>query len=71
MTRIFQILAVILLGVAAIFFWKANSDWAFACGVLAACSYFLSVRFQFKGRIDERKAKSSLETEDDPDETKV
>lgn len=48
MERIFQISAVILAGVAAIFLWRGNADAAFVSGVLGAVSFFLSVRFQIK-----------------------
>jgi len=50
MERIFQILAVILAGVAAFFLWKGNGDGAFVSAVLGAVSFFLSVRFQVKER---------------------
>ncbi|CAN5470999.1 MAG: hypothetical protein M3449_09310 [Acidobacteriota bacterium] len=50
MERIFQILAVILAGVAAYFLWKGNGDRAFVSAVLGAVSFFLSVRFQVKER---------------------
>jgi hypothetical protein len=55
MERIFQILAVILAGIAAFFLWKGESDWLFACIVLSACSFFLSIRFRIKGRMRERE----------------
>ena len=50
MERIFQILAVILAGVAAYFFWAANNDRAFVSAVLGCVSFFLSIRFQLKER---------------------
>ena len=50
MERIFQILAVILAGVAAYFLWRGNGDGAFVSAVLGAVSFFLSVRFQVKER---------------------
>ena len=53
MERIFQIVAVILAGIAVYFFWRGdNSDGAFVSGVLAAASFFLSIRFQAKERMD-------------------
>jgi len=54
--RTFQILAVVLLGVAAYFYSTDNKDAAFAAGVLAVCSFFLNLRFQMKDRIDARRA---------------
>lgn len=55
---IFKVLAVILLGVAAFFLWQNNLEGAFTAAVLCACAYFLSMRFQIKARLDERKAKA-------------
>lgn len=56
MERLFQILAVILAGVAAFFWWQDNNDAAFAAGVCAAASYFLSMRIQMKARIQQADA---------------
>lgn len=62
MTRPLQILAVILVAVAAFFWWREDTDSAFAAGVLAAASYFLAMRFEMKARIkkayEERAAAS-------------
>ncbi len=51
MDSLFQILAVILIGVAAFFLWNGNADAAFASAVFGAVSYFLSIRFQVKARL--------------------
>ncbi len=51
MDRIFQILAVILIGVAAFLLWNNNADAAFPSAVFGAVSFFLSVRFQVKTRL--------------------
>ena len=56
--RIFQIAAVILVGVAAFFLWKGSSDGLFVAAVLGAVSFFLSIRFQVRERLKERKDKS-------------
>lgn len=61
MERFFQILAVILAGVAAFFLWQGNSDGAFVSAILGAVSFFLSVRFQVKGRLKQREAESEEE----------
>lgn len=55
MERFFQITAVILIGVAAYFLWKGNTDGVFIAAVLGAVSFFLSVRFQVKGRLKQRE----------------
>jgi type IV secretory pathway VirB2 component (pilin) len=55
MERIFQITAVILIGVAAFFLWKGNNDWMFVSAVVGAVCFFLSVRFQVKERMQQRE----------------
>lgn len=56
MERFFQILAVILAGVAAYFLWQGNADRAFVAAIFGAVSFFLSVRVQVKGRLNQREA---------------
>ena len=63
--RIFQIAAVILVGVAAYFFWTGYSDGVFASAVLAAAAFFLSIRFQMKERNDIRKAEADTRADED------
>ncbi|MGB7207604.1 MAG: hypothetical protein WBD27_02985 [Pyrinomonadaceae bacterium] len=67
MERIFQIVAVILAGVAAYFLWAGNNDRAFVSAVLGCVAFFLSVRFQVKERNRirelEREKKQSQEEE--------
>jgi len=48
--RIFQILAVLLAGIAAYFYWKGNGDGTFISAVLGCVAFFLSVRFQVMER---------------------
>ena len=50
MDRVFQILAVILAGVAAYFLWAGNNDGAFVSAVLGCVSFFLSIRMLVKER---------------------
>jgi hypothetical protein len=52
----FQILAAVLMGVAAFFLWRENYEGVFVSGVLSSVSYFLSYRFQVKERLDIREA---------------
>lgn len=56
MERLFQILAVILAGVAAFFLWQGNKDGTFVAAVFASVCFFLSVRFQVKDRLKKREA---------------
>ena len=55
---LFQILAVILIGVAAIFLWLGNWDGVFVAAVLGSVSFFVSYRFQVKERMDKRAAEA-------------
>lgn len=54
--KIFQILAVVLMIVAAFFLWQENYEGVFVSAVLSSASYFLSFRFQVKERLDIREA---------------
>ncbi len=54
MDRIFQISAVILIGVAAFFLWRGNNDAMFVAAVVGAVCFFLSVRFQVKEKMQQR-----------------
>lgn len=54
--RIFQMLAVVLIGVAAYFLWAGEKDWGFVAAVLACVAFFLSIRFQVKARNAARAA---------------
>ncbi|MDQ3710674.1 MAG: hypothetical protein M3388_00405 [Acidobacteriota bacterium] len=61
MERFFQVLAVILIGVAAFFLWRGNTDGVFISAVLGAVSFFLSVRFQVKERLKKREIETTDE----------
>lgn len=54
--RLFQTLAVVLLGLAAFFLWQGNYEGIFVASVLSSVSYFLSFRFQVRERLDRREA---------------
>lgn len=62
----FQILAVVFGGTAAYFLWTDNKEAAFVTAVLAACSFFLSIRFQARARLDEsaERRNENVETDD-------
>ena len=62
MIRTFQIAAVVLAGIAALFLWTANKDGAFVASVLAACAFFMTIRFRAKQRIDGRTAAEAEDT---------
>lgn len=55
-------LAITLIVPAVYFYWTGEPDYGFAAGVLAACSFFLSLRFRFKQRIDRRQAEKDNES---------
>lgn len=65
MERLFQILAVVLAGVAAFFLWMGNWDATFVSAVFGAVSFFLSIRFQIKQRVDAREAERQREEEEE------
>ena len=56
MVVFFQILAVLLAGVAAYFLWQDNTDGLFLAAVAGAVCFFLSIRFQVKERLRQREA---------------
>ena len=64
MERFFQILAVILIGVAAFFLYQGNTDGVFIAAVLGAVSFFLSVRFQVKQRLKLRETNETAESQE-------
>lgn len=51
-----RILAVALLGAAVYFYTQGEQDWIFASLVLAACSYFFSLRFLFRSGLADQHA---------------
>ena len=65
MVLAFQLLALALAALAAYFFWSDNTNRMFAAAVLGAVSFFLSIRFQVKGRLRQRE----LERTSQPDVT--
>jgi len=67
----FQLLAVALVGVAAFFLWRGEFDTSFVTAVLGICAFFLSIRFTFKSRVQEREEVRSHEdeTEDEAPDT--
>ena len=66
--RAFQVLAVVLIGLAAYFFSRGDMDAAFVAGVLAICAFFLNLRFQIKQRIDARYQAEQEEDDALPDD---
>ena len=73
MERMFQILAVVLIGATAFFLWRSDTDAAFVTGVLGICAFFLSIRFQLKRRMAGREAAAEMsnETDDKPENENV
>jgi hypothetical protein len=55
MERLFQILAVILIGVAAFFFWRDENDAMFVAAALGAVCFFVGVRFQLREKLKDRE----------------
>ena len=66
MERLFQILAAVLALIAAFFLvWRSDAETAFIAAVLGAVSFFLSVRFQVKERLNRRDAETQRDLEQD------
>jgi len=64
MEKLFQILAVILIGVAAFFLWTGNTDGIFVAAVAGAVCFFLSIRFEVGKRVKQRKAEEEATTDE-------
>lgn len=56
MIKGFQIFAVVLALIGAYLAWFGDRDWAFIFLVLAACSYFIGMRFQIKARLPDKSS---------------
>ena len=71
MESIFRILAVIFIGIAAFFLiWRNDAETGFIAAILGAVSFFLSLRFQVKGRLqqqDEERRRKEDEENVEPD----
>jgi hypothetical protein len=63
MDKIFQVLAVILGGVAAFFLWQENGENAFVAAALGAVSFFFSIRVQTKRRLNQYEEERLAELE--------
>ncbi|MBX3291466.1 MAG: hypothetical protein KF881_01090 [Acidobacteria bacterium] len=61
--RLFQIMAVVLAGTAAYLYSAGYNDLFFVVSVLAAVSFFLSIRAQVKARNLIREARLAAELE--------
>ena len=60
---------MVLIAAAAYFLFRAEYDDAFVTAVLGICSFFLSIRFTFKPRVDERlAARQPVQDESDEQE---
>lgn len=55
-----KIIAAALIASAVYFYSIGETDWLFACIVLAACSFFINMRFGIKRRMDERAAEEAV-----------
>ncbi|HMS41313.1 MAG TPA: hypothetical protein PKE69_13870 [Pyrinomonadaceae bacterium] len=67
MVKLFQILAVICIGIAAFFLWRTDYEAVFIAAVLGAICFFLSVRFEVGERVKEREAEKKRKIEEEKD----
>ncbi len=65
MVKLFQILAVILIGVAAFFLWRGNYEGVFVSAVFGSVCFFLSVRFEVGERVKVRESEKLREREEE------
>ena len=65
MILLFQILAVILGGIAAYFLWNGDTEAVFVSGILCACAYLMSLRFRIGARLKRHDEKNASEAEED------
>ena len=63
--RIWMILAILLLIVAAVFFWRGNLSAAFVIATLGAVAWFLSYRSQLRTNVAIDKEDDSMNEERD------
>jgi hypothetical protein len=66
--RLFQALAAALIAVTVFFLIKQDYDTAFVTLVIGICSFFLSIRFTFKPRVEARVAARNQELDNEPSE---
>jgi hypothetical protein len=55
MVLLFRILIAIFMAAAGYFYWDSNRDGLFVSLVLAACCFFLGMRFTLKAKISEEE----------------
>lgn len=63
--RFFQIFAVVLAAIAFYSYLQNNIDYMFGAAVLGAVSFFLSIRFQVKGRLTARELERQAAEQED------
>ena len=61
MARLFQLLAVVLAGIAAYFLWTAQAEAAFVTVSLGVVSFFLGVRVEMKEKNRVHEAERELD----------
>lgn len=67
MVKLFKILAVIFIGIAAFFLWRGDYEAVFIAAVLGAICFFLSVRFEVGKRVKEREEEKKRKIEEEKD----
>jgi hypothetical protein len=54
--RTLKILSFVFIAIAFFFVWRGDVDAVFVSGVIGACCFFLSMRYEIQARRDRRDA---------------
>jgi len=54
--RTLKILSFVFIAIAFFFVWRGDADAVFVSGVIGACCFFLSMRYELQARRDRRDA---------------
>lgn len=71
MVKLFQILAVIFIGIAAFFLWRGDYEAVFIAAVFGAICFFLSVRFEVGARVNLRVEEEKKRRGEEEQESQV
>jgi hypothetical protein len=63
--RALKILAFVFVAIAFFFVWRQDLDAVFVAGVIGACCFFLSMRYEIERRRDSRDAERRQADADD------
>lgn len=65
MQRVFIIISVLCLLVAAFYLWRGNLDATFIVAIIGIVAFFLNIRSNFKATIQENEENNSKDLQED------